>query len=435
MDRYLTVGRKLFQLELVWIILALVIAALSNHPLVFDGSNSLLSLLNTQQFHIFSNRYVAAIFQWPTLLASRFTESLPVLRQIFSFSYAIPVVPISLLLTYYVLPQDKKSYWNLILFGLIGGTILAQGTWVSENVIALQFSWPLLVLLLSDGIRRIHWLILALLFTFLYVSHTSTILIMGVFMIFMVYRYYEKGVTGTESSVKIALVATFIAVKVVDDVFLSKTTARPLFFFIRYMFPHPADFVRVCALYTPILVVVSAQYVKQRYAYIGLTVLFAASTIYLSLSNLATPIVTHGDVTSSSLLHMAAFAFIYSKNSVVSPRFIYLSRAAAVLFFIVISSLALLWNEHLRSVDSFIRHGSTRCIDFSKYREGYKTNGFADDWTGAVSLVLNDNRTLKKAILPEPMDCENFVQGNGFIYHRSSFYIGSVTEFTKVWFR
>jgi hypothetical protein len=412
--------------------MALMIAAVSNYPLAFDGSNYLLQLLNNQELFNPVYRYSNAIFQLPTLLASRFIDSLPVLRAIFSFSYST-AVPISLLITYSVLPKEKKSYWNFILFCLIGGTILEQGFWVTENLFATQLSWPFLILLLSDRLTRIQWIIFVILLIFLFIAHPATIVTMAFFMIFMAYKYYETpDALGSGSVVKIIFVSTFIGLKLFDYLFLKMTYAVYPGSFIRYLFPNPNDPVRICALYTPHLVAVSAQYFKKSFAYIVLSVLFFASTIYLSLSNLATPVNVHGDVVLSSILLMAVFAFLYSKNIAVSTKFTHLSRAVALLFLIVISSLSLLWHNYVRSIHEFFYNSSVACIEFSKYREDYKPNGFAGDWTGSVSLVSNDSRKLKKAILPEPIDCQNFDRGTDFIYHRDSVW---TAQLTKRWFR
>jgi hypothetical protein len=112
-------------------------------------------------------------------------------------------------------------------------------------------------------------------------------------------------------------------------------------------------------------------------------------------------------------------------------RFRYLSRFAALLFFIVVCSRSALWYDFSQSIFSFFRDSSATCVEFKKFKEDYKPNDFADDWTGAVSLVLNDTRRLKKAILPEGIDCENFAAGSDFAYLRKRDF---TARFSKAWF-
>jgi hypothetical protein len=134
----------------VWIFF--VLAALGfaaagwfGEALPYDGAHYFLLVLEFQALWHPLQRYSSAPFEYPTLLASSFTNSLSVLRHIFGLSYA--VAPFGALVASWLAVRKRAPRFMVwpalgIALAAFPGLLFP----ISESVIVAEWAWPLILL-------------------------------------------------------------------------------------------------------------------------------------------------------------------------------------------------------------------------------------------------------------------------------------------------
>jgi hypothetical protein len=159
------------RLHFALIAAALVITAVSGAASAWDGSAYLFHILNFQSPTAVHGRYTGLLLQWPAVLASRFTDSLGILQAVFGLSLVAPTI-LALAASWYLLPKDAKDLfvWPALSVGL--AMLPGQFFLVSEALVAVQFSWAIVlaVLVYLPGPSP-RWLLLVVLVVAVFFLH------------------------------------------------------------------------------------------------------------------------------------------------------------------------------------------------------------------------------------------------------------------------
>ncbi|CAN5519841.1 hypothetical protein BH11CYA1_BH11CYA1_03210 [soil metagenome] len=153
-------------------------AAWARLPLTFDGSYYLINLLESRQLVAPHGRLTVALLTLPAQIIVRLTESLEATTTAFCLTYAL--IPfISILACWLIVrkTQIELMIWPIISIGLLSAA--SQTNQLSENLIACQLAWPLLLNVLTNKGRLATTL--SLLFAgFLILLHPVSIVFLGI---------------------------------------------------------------------------------------------------------------------------------------------------------------------------------------------------------------------------------------------------------------
>ena len=159
------------------IALGYAIAAVLGLGLAYDGSFFLFQTLNTGQPLVPYNRFVHWPLLEPLVVARSLTESPRALAAILTFSYLmVPLV--SLVASWWIVrrKQPRLFVWSVIGIGLV--SLPGQPFMVSEGIMAIQLSWPILLAFLA-GDPRDHRLIIVAFSLVLAFAHPTAVPILG----------------------------------------------------------------------------------------------------------------------------------------------------------------------------------------------------------------------------------------------------------------
>lgn len=170
MKDYHIPSNKIIIYVFIPVLLALIVSATVNLQLFQDGGSYLFEMLDTKSTAIRHHRFSVFLIQFPTvflikLLIKSFgsvNTQLPAIRLIFSLSYAlIPII--SLCLSWLVVRKRNEGLflWAALIILFIN---LVNFSWVSELLISLQLSCPLMLAsVLMPGTRLFGILMIILL--------------------------------------------------------------------------------------------------------------------------------------------------------------------------------------------------------------------------------------------------------------------------------
>jgi hypothetical protein len=196
MDVYIK-GSKLTAWVLLPVLLALLVSAIVGLQLFQDGSSYLLELLISHSA-VRHNRVSIVLFQSPTIFLIKAVNRLPInpvvalplWRLAFSLNYAITPF-ISLLLSWLVVRKEEERLfiWAALIILFVN---LVNFSWVSELLISLQLSCPLLLALLQNPRSKTFWSLLFLLIPFIFFLHPLVITLFLVMAMVSAYVSYKR---------------------------------------------------------------------------------------------------------------------------------------------------------------------------------------------------------------------------------------------------
>lgn len=137
----------------------LLVAAALGLALAWDGSWLLFSSLDRGAPHVFFLRLVELPLELPAIAVAALTQNVRVIGFAYGLAYfALPLV--ALLAAWWVVGKENRRLfvWAALGVGLVA--LPAQVFAVSEIVIAVQLTWPLLLAVASGSVAR-HWLVVA----------------------------------------------------------------------------------------------------------------------------------------------------------------------------------------------------------------------------------------------------------------------------------
>jgi hypothetical protein len=171
---------KLIIWVLLPVLLALIVSAIVGLQLFQDGSSYLLELLITHSA-VRNGRVSILLFQSPTIFLLKAIQrlqidtlvTLPIVRLVFNLNYAITPF-FSLLLSWIVVrkKEERLFIWAVLIILFVN---LVNFSWVSELLISLQLSCPMLLALLQNLKSKTFWILLFLIapFIFFYILWSS----------------------------------------------------------------------------------------------------------------------------------------------------------------------------------------------------------------------------------------------------------------------
>jgi hypothetical protein len=124
--------------------LTAVIATYAGAALTWDGASLLFALLDTQEVSLPHARLTVALFQYPTLLASRFSSNVRALQIVYGLTYTL--LPAASALASWQLVRrthPRLVVWPLLWLGV--GAVPGQIFFVTESLIATHAAFPLLL--------------------------------------------------------------------------------------------------------------------------------------------------------------------------------------------------------------------------------------------------------------------------------------------------
>jgi len=127
---------------------AVVVATVAGGPLSWDGAYLLFKSLDLQSPCLPHGRYSLVVLEVPVVLASRLTDNLRVLELVFGLVYAM--IPLVALWGSWRVVKSKAP--QLVIWPFLGvclGSLCGQFFFVSECLIALHLTWPLLLVAIT----------------------------------------------------------------------------------------------------------------------------------------------------------------------------------------------------------------------------------------------------------------------------------------------
>jgi len=131
----------------IMVVLALGLATIVSAPLSFDGAFFFFQVLDTHQFAAYHGRLINVALQLPVMLATRYTESLPILRASFSIAYtAIPLI--GLIVSWMICKARRPSLFIWPAISICMACLPGQFSFHSEAIAAVTLLWPALLAVL-----------------------------------------------------------------------------------------------------------------------------------------------------------------------------------------------------------------------------------------------------------------------------------------------
>lgn len=153
-------------------------AAICGAPLSWDGSYVLFRMLDSGAPVLHYNRLTSAPLHGIVLLIARVTSDVAVLRVVFGLVYA--AIPLAALgLSWWVLKDGARSLFIWPAMGIALGTLPGQFYFISDAMIAMQLSWPVMLAALTTDRWR-HSLVVALLAVAVFFTHPTSAILLAV---------------------------------------------------------------------------------------------------------------------------------------------------------------------------------------------------------------------------------------------------------------
>jgi hypothetical protein len=170
-------SKKVYPYVFLPVLLALIASALVNLQLFQDGGSYLFEILQMKSAAIRHNRYSVVLIQLPTIFSIKVlgkffggvNDHLSIIRIIFSLSYAL--VPfLSLLLCWLIIRKRNEGLfvWAILIILFIN---LVNFSGVSELLMSLQLSCPLMLASILIPRTRFFWLLTIILLPFIFFLH------------------------------------------------------------------------------------------------------------------------------------------------------------------------------------------------------------------------------------------------------------------------
>src|SRR5688500_3794218 len=190
--------KKIFVYVFVPVLLALIASAIVNLQLFQDGGSYLFEILQINSAAIRHNRISVVLIQAPTIffikLVRRFPggidEHLSLIRIVFSLSYAL--LPfLALLLSWLVVRKRNESLfvWAALIILFIN---LVNFSGVSELLISIQLSCPLMLASVLIPRTSFLWVLIAILLPFIFFLHPLVAVLFITMAIGNIYVGYKK---------------------------------------------------------------------------------------------------------------------------------------------------------------------------------------------------------------------------------------------------
>lgn len=159
--------------------MAVLIAAIAGTILLYDGAWFLFNILDTHRIEIPQLRISFALMQWPAIWAAEATDSLPIVRFVFSI-IVMAMPPIAIALCWWIVRKDAP--WLIVwpALGIFLVDLPGQIHWIATSIRTNQLLWPILLAVFIGMPDRVVPLVTILLISALFMHpQISVYLIAG----------------------------------------------------------------------------------------------------------------------------------------------------------------------------------------------------------------------------------------------------------------
>jgi hypothetical protein len=396
------------------VLVGLLIAAVVDAPLTYDGALFFYTVLDFHQYADFHYRYINDVVQFPMLAATHLTHNARILRLIFSSGYA--AVPALGLAASWLACRRRPSLFIWSAVSICVANLPGQFSFQSEAIMAVTLMWPAVLALLAEA-PPIIWPMVAATSIAASISHPCVVVPLAFVIILSAVLAFARP-RSRAMSLLFGVFAVILLVRRSMFPFDAYETTTFNFNTISYSF-------NVAVLGWPLVAIVSTCAAasallrpSRRYTRIVLVGALLLSGVTLMVWAIDP---THwwkcADfrtwVAPVSLIFMAAAAFDVLWPPALSEAQLENGRRFAfpvigAIFFVVISIQSLLWHRMSTRLTDELLHSGSGCVPSSSF--AWLRHTAMDHW--ATTIYATDLQALRPRtlMLPDAHSCETFAR-------------------------
>jgi hypothetical protein len=426
--------KKIFIYVFIPVLLALIASAIVNLQLFQDGGSYLFEILQINSAAIRHNRISVVLIQLPTIvfikLVRRFPggidEHLSLIRIVFSLSYSL--IPfLALLLSWLVVRKRNESLfiWAALVILFIN---LVNFSGVSELLISIQLSCPLMLASILISRTRFFWLLIGILLPFIFFLHPLVAVLfitMATGNIYVGYKRPEiRSATWRTAAILVAagifkLILDIYSLSTYESSFLEKKGMN------EYIFDTSMEnkFLLVVSLILGIGILVNKNNVRiksiispqRTYLFlIGLAII-AGLLLVFQYSYQEFPLKTGlSMIASLAVLLMMAFDSVKKTTPSECVQRFRLVTVLAIIFSLVIASKSFVWQLSIQKLRQSILGTESPCLELDT--DNFKwlnSNPYKIINTWALpSLALIEQNNHPRKLLLEEGSCKTYYESD-----------------------
>jgi hypothetical protein len=425
-------SNKIYSYIFLPVFLALTFSAIVNIQLFQDGGSYLFEILQMKSAAIRHHRISVALIQLPTILLIKFlgkffggvNDHLSIIRIIFSLSYSM--VPfLSLLLSWLVVRKRNEDLfiWAALIILFVN---LVNFSGVSELLMSLQLSCPLMLASILIPRTRFFWVLMGILLPFIFFLHPLVVILFITMAVGIMYAGYKKPEKKTASrQIAIILVAvailklilniyslstyetSFLETKGMNEYILDTSIENKIFLFVSLLIgtgiligKYQFKFKRIASTFISI---------QRAYFFLILLAVVAGFLLVFQYSYREFPLKTGLSMLASlTILLMMAFDSAEKTTAIEMIHRFRLTTVLAIVFSLVIVSKALIWQSSIHKLRQSISKSEGACLELNT--ENFKwlnTNPYKIINTWALpSLALIEQDIQPRKLLLEKGSCK-----------------------------
>ena len=369
------------------VFLALIVSAIVNIQLFQDGGSYLFEILQIKSAAIRHHRISVVLIQLPTIFLIKVlgkffggvNDHLSIIRIVFSLSYSM--VPfLSLLLSWLIVRKRNEGLfiWAALIILFIN---LVNFSGVSELLISLQLSCPLMLASILIPRTRFFWVMTGTLLPFIFFLHPLVVVLfitMAVGIMYVGYKEPEKKtatrqlviILGTAAILKLMLniyslstyETSFLETKGMNEYILETSLENKISLLISLLIgtgiligKYQLKFKRFASTF------ISS---KRAYSLFMLLTVIAGVLLVLQYSYREFPLKTGLSMLASLIvLLMMAFDSVKKTTGIETFHRFRLTTVLAIIFSLVIASKAFIWQSSIHQLRQSISKSESGCLE------------------------------------------------------------------------
>jgi len=420
------------------VFLALIVSAIVNLQLFQDGGSYLFEILQTKSAAIRHNRISVLLIQLPTLFSIKFlgkffggiNDHLSIIRIVFCLSYSL--IPfLSLLLSWFVVRNKNEDLfiWVTLIILFIN---LVNFSGVSELLISLQLSCPIMLASVLIPRTRFFWALILILLPFIFFLHPLVVVLFITMAAGIFYVGYKKpGIRKGTWQTAIILV-TLAILKLIVEIY-SLTTYEASFLETK----GANEYVFETSIETKIFLVISiltgagilihkhklkgqastATSKPRSYLFLMILLALAGFLLVVQYSYREFPLKTGlSMVAALAVLLMMAFDSTEKISNIESVHRFKIVTVLAIIFLLVIASKSFIWQSSIDKLRESLLKSDNTCLELNT--DNFKwlnTNPYKIINTWALpSLALIEQDIQPRKLLLEKGSCKIY-QESGMV--------------------
>lgn len=414
-------SNKIYIYVFLPVFLALIVSAIVNLQLFQDGGSYLFEILQTQSAAIRHNRISVFLIQLPTLFTIKFlgkfsggvNDHLSIVRIVFCLSYSL--IPfLALILSWFVVRKRNEGLfiWAALIILFIN---LVNFSGVSELLISLQLSCPLMLASVLITRTSFFWALMAILLPFTFFLHPLVVVLFITMAIGIFYVGYKKPEMrkGTwQTAIILVLLATL---KLIVEIY-SLTTYEASFLEKKRMNEYAFETSIETKIFLGISLLTAAGILihkhkckktastitstSRAYLFFMILALIAGCLLVFQYSYREFPLKTGlSMLVALTVLLMMAFDSVVKISNIESIHRFKMITVLAILFFLVSASKSFIWQLSIQKLRESISKSNNSCLELNT--DNYKwleTNPYKiiNTWAlPSLALIEQDNQPRK----------------------------------------